>query len=112
MCDVTGWHSHIVSWHFQRQLWARYGIRLDHGEYSAMLRQVRTGTARRLPIREAHRGDRAWYAVQVQNRDVFVVASREALVTALPPDKFWQCDGEWKRANGRIKRLLQACAHG
>jgi hypothetical protein len=73
-------------WHFHRQLFARYGIVLAPGEFSEMLRDIKTGRAaiiERVPSGATIymiRNIRLWKQYFVLVRDGYVV-------TALPPGR-------------------------
>jgi len=80
-------------WHFHRQLFERYGIVLAPGEFSEMLRDIKTGSATLIECAPSGttiymiRNIRLWKQYFVLVRDGYVV-------TALPPGK-------------KLKRLLQ-----
>jgi len=73
-------------WHFHRHLFARYGIALAHGEFSQMLRDIKTGCARLIELRPP-----ASAVYMVKNTPLweryFVLVTNGHVVTALPPSK-------------------------
>jgi hypothetical protein len=73
-------------WHFHRQLLARYGIVLAPGEFSDILREIKSGYAQ--PI-EKRRGKQAIYSVRITRlyERVYVLSDGKDLFTAWPPSK-------------------------
>jgi hypothetical protein len=71
-------------WHFHRRLWQRYWIVLGPGEFSAILRAIRR---RKAVLIEKRSKKVAVYSVRLPAWDerVFVVATRQWLITVLPP---------------------------
>jgi hypothetical protein len=81
------WHGWCVkkhTWHFHRQLHARYGIVMEFGEFAEMLRDIRSGRAELI---ERKYGKRAIYAVLLTRcwRRIFIVVDGHHILTALPP---------------------------
>lgn len=75
-----------TDWNFHRQLLKRYSIVLAVGEYSAILRTLRSGQARLIKAR----GQRAAiYSVRVMSagRRIYVLAVGGFPKTAWPPEK-------------------------
>lgn len=73
-------------WHFHRQLWERYGIVLAPGEFSQMLRDIKTGRA---VVIERLSDNRTIYMVRNKRlwERYFVVVRNAYIITALPPSK-------------------------
>ncbi|MGN6585025.1 MAG: hypothetical protein ACTHJV_15105 [Rhizobiaceae bacterium] len=73
-------------WHFHRQLWERYGIVLAPGEFSQMLRDIKTGRA---TVIERLSDNRVIYMVRNKRllERYFVVVRDGYIITALPPSK-------------------------
>lgn len=73
-------------WHFHRRLLERYGIVLAPGEYSEMLKDIRSGRA---PLVQRRSAKSAVYLVR--NRRLyerfFVLITNGEVRTALPPSK-------------------------
>ena len=73
-------------WHFHRALYERYGIVLAPGEFSKMLKDIRSGRALRVKTME---GDRSVYFVRLKRvgERFFVLVVKGHIVTALPASK-------------------------
>ncbi|NGO55483.1 hypothetical protein [Allomesorhizobium camelthorni] len=71
-------------WHFHRQLLARYGIVLAPGEFSEMLRDIKSGHAQLI---EKRSGKRAIYSVRITRlyERVYVLSDGKDIFTAWPP---------------------------
>ncbi|RUW80462.1 MAG: hypothetical protein E5V91_02245 [Mesorhizobium sp.] len=73
-------------WHFHQQLFARYNITLGPGEFSQMLRDIKTGRATIIERRSSSkivymiRNTRLW-------ERYFVLVTNGHVVTALPPSR-------------------------
>jgi hypothetical protein len=60
-----GWSLDRGSWHFHRRLWERYGFRLEYGEFTRIVCDIRDGRA--ILLRRGIRGKRgAHYAVKLR----------------------------------------------
>ena len=85
-----GWYSDLHSWHFQRRLWERRGIRLRYGEYAAILKKIKAGK-----IKEIKNG---WYRIGFRNSYLIIGISQDHPSTVLEKDAFRQGpDGKWRR---------------
>ena len=73
-------------WHFHRQLLARYGIVLAPGEFSDILREIRSGRAQLI---EKKPGKQAIYSVRITRlyERVYILSDGKNLFTAWPPSK-------------------------
>lgn len=73
-------------WHFHRQLLARYGIVLAPGEFSGILRDIRSGKAQLIEDRQ---GKQAIYSVRITRlyERIYVLSNGKDLFTAWPPSK-------------------------
>lgn len=70
-------------WHFHAQLYRRYGIILGPGDFSEMLRAIRTGSAQMVHKPSAKK---AIYAIRLPHiwKRFFVLVVNGHVVTALP----------------------------
>lgn len=82
-----GWAYERYSWGFHRLLWSEHGIRLEFGEYTAIVRQCRNGTGEWL--------DRnIWRVTLRSGRQIIVAVSHSwQPLTVLPDD--WQAHTGW-----------------
>jgi hypothetical protein len=79
---VEGWNLGRESWHFHRRLWERCRVRLQHGEYAAILKSVRKGRA--VLLRRNAGSGIATYAVRLRSGAwIRIVAGKSGLVTVL-----------------------------
>jgi hypothetical protein len=80
------WHGAAIDkshWHFHAQLFRRYGIVLGPGDFSTILKSIKSGRAR-LVCEQPAGG--AIYRVRVRSSGerIYVFAEGERLITALP----------------------------
>jgi hypothetical protein len=82
-----GWCYERASWGFHRLLWSEYAIRLELGEYTAIVHQCRNGTGEWL--------DRnIWRVTLRSGRQIIVAVSHSwQPLTVLPDD--WQAHTGW-----------------
>ena len=73
-------------WHFHQQLFRRYQMVLGPGEYSEMVRDIRSGIA---VLIEKRKGRTAIYSVKIhaQYERIFVLSDGRQVLTAWPPEK-------------------------
>jgi hypothetical protein len=93
-----GWPIHSRKhWHFHRQLLARYGIVLAPGEFSDILREIKSGHAQLI---EKRRGKQAIYSVRIARlyERIYVLSDGKHIFTAWPPGK---------RLNERRRKMNQ-----
>lgn len=95
---LNGWRIKQRHWHFHEQLFRRYGVVLEHGEFTELSRDIRAGRAE-LIERQPRR--RAIYAVLLTRcwRHVFLVTKGEEIVTALPRTP--RLMRKWRRLSDR-----------
>ena len=81
-----GTSIHDYNWHFHRQLLNRYGVVLGPGEYSQMVRDIKSGRA---PVIEQKTRRTAiyWVRIHKQFERVFILSDGKQLLTAWPPDR-------------------------
>jgi hypothetical protein len=81
-----GAYTANTDWPFHRTLFARYGIVLAPGEYSAILRTLRSGQARLVMARGKQT---AVYSVRVRSagRRIYVLAVGYFPKSAWPPER-------------------------
>lgn len=93
----NGWCIRQPTWHFHAKLYERYGIVMEHGEYSEMINDIRSGRAE-LIERQPGRG--AIYAVLLPRcwKRIFVATKGDRVVTALPPTP--RLRRKWRRIHG------------
>lgn len=74
----------LREWHFYRRLYQRYRVVLGPGEFSMIVRQIRSSTA---PIVRDKSGRRRMHPVKIPSANVvvFVVSNGRMPVTAWPP---------------------------
>lgn len=75
-----------IHWHFHRQLFERYGIVLEPGEFGNIMRDIKGGNAMLIE----KRGDRkAIYSVRITRvyERVYILCRGNQVVTAWPPEK-------------------------
>ena len=83
------WHGRSIPhkhWHFHRQLLKRYGIVLEPGEFSLMLKDIASGRAIAV---ERLTETKVIYSVRNQRlfERYYVLVERGYVITALPPTK-------------------------
>ena len=79
--DERPWFLDKSSWHFHRRFYAVFRRPMAHGEYSSLLKQVRSGNAE-------HLGENYWRVTLRDGRTTLsVVATRWRLVTILPKNR-------------------------
>jgi hypothetical protein len=73
-------------WHFHRQLLIRYGIVLGPGEFSDMVRDIKTGYAKAIEKRSKKL---YIYSVKIDRvgERVYVLSDGKRLITAWPPER-------------------------
>ncbi|MER8691901.1 hypothetical protein NKI77_18195 [Mesorhizobium opportunistum] len=73
-------------WHFHRQLWRRYGIVLQPGEFSDMVRDIKNGYAKAIEKRSKKV---SIYSVKIDRvgERVYVLSDGKHIITAWPPEK-------------------------
>lgn len=73
-------------WHFHRQLLNRYGIVLGPGEFSDMVRDIKTGYAKAIEKRSKKV---SIYSVKIDRvgERVYVLSDGKRIITAWPPEK-------------------------
>ncbi len=76
----------VEHWHFHRRLLRRYNIVLAPGEFSAILRAIRSGKA---PLIERRADGRKLYSVRIDrlNERIYVLVTGTRIITAWPPQK-------------------------
>ena len=74
------------SWHFHRQLLGRYGVVLDPGEYSQMIRDIKSGRA---PVVEQRTRRTAIHMTRLHKQFewILVLSDGKQLLTAWPPER-------------------------
>jgi hypothetical protein len=85
-----GWCLERASWGFHRSLWLTYGVRLDVGEYTGIVRQGRLGTAWRLA--------RNIWRVKLRNGCEINVGVRKGKPVVVLPDDDWREHIPWIEA--------------
>lgn len=83
---LNGWGIKQRHWHFHRMLHLRYGIIMEYGEFSEMLRDIRAGRAGRAELVELQPSRGAIYSVLLARcwKRIFVATKGNNVVTALP----------------------------
>lgn len=73
-------------WHFHRQLLIRYGIVLGPGEFSDMVRDIKTGYAKVIEKRSKRV---SIYSVKIDRlgERIYVLSDGKHIITAWPPEK-------------------------
>jgi hypothetical protein len=80
--DESAWFLDKSSWHFHRRFYAIFRRPMERGEYSSLLKQIRSSHAE-------HLGEDCWRVrVSGGNKTLAVRATRWRLITILP--KNWQ----------------------
>jgi hypothetical protein len=82
----AGWVFDRQSWHFHRRLWERYQVRLEYGEYSAIMAAVRHGTNSVLLSKSRRKDGMRKFAVKLRGGlwVKVLVDKRGTPVSALP----------------------------
>ncbi|MER8565953.1 hypothetical protein NKH85_19645 [Mesorhizobium sp. M0924] len=73
-------------WHFHRQLLIRYRIVLGPGEFSDMIRDIKSGYAK---VIEKRSNRMSIYSVKIDRlgERVYVLSDGKRIITAWPPEK-------------------------
>jgi hypothetical protein len=84
-----GWDGafiRIAHWHFHSQLLSRYGIILGPGEFSRIVKAIKTGEALLIERRSAKQ---ALYSVRIKSAKerIYILAEGPNIITAWPPHK-------------------------
>jgi hypothetical protein len=91
------WHGAIIPiihWHFHRRLLKRYGMVLGPGDFSCMVKAVKSGQA---TLIETRRTNWAIYSLRLNSnkKRIYILVRGNTVISAWPPNK-------------RLKRLNRA----